>query len=173
MFPADGMTRAATLSPCGTWRYHLHRRWASGKLVVWIMLNPSIADAAVDDPTIRRCIGFSRAWGYAALTVVNLYGLRATDPAGLRDHPHPVGPDNDQWLVWTFAPPQGLIVAAWGATVDRAPDGGARVARVLDLARGVVPLHCLGTTKDGHPRHPLRVLATAQCEPYVPGGDAA
>ena len=67
-------------------RYSLTRRWGYGPAVCcWIMLNPSTADATTDDPTIRRCLRFTQGWGYDALTVVNLYAWRATDPADLRN----------------------------------------------------------------------------------------
>ena len=67
-------------------RYSLTRRWGNGpRVCCWIMLNPSTADATTDDPTIRRCVRFTQAWGYDALTVVNLYAWRATDPADLRN----------------------------------------------------------------------------------------
>ena len=67
-------------------RYSLTRRCGNGpRVCCWIMLNPSTADATTDDPTIRRCVRFTQAWGYNALTVVNLYAWRATDPADLRN----------------------------------------------------------------------------------------
>jgi hypothetical protein len=77
---ADGVERSARLSECGTWRYYLARHWApKGEALAFVMLNPSTADATVDDPTIRRCIGFARRDGYAGLVVVNLFALRSTE----------------------------------------------------------------------------------------------
>src|SRR5262245_13227298 len=105
---------SAELSPCGRYRYALTRTWGDPKKVVcWVMLNPSTADADQDDPTIRRCLGFSRAWGAGGLVVVNLFALRATDPDQLRIAADPVGPDNDSHL--STAAFGRLVVAAWGA----------------------------------------------------------
>jgi hypothetical protein len=101
------------MSPCGLYRYELWRYWAPGRLVAWIMLNPSTADATADDPTLRRCIDFSKAWGCGGLMVVNLFGLRATDPQELRRAEDPVGPMNDHFL-WGRCMEADLVVAAWG-----------------------------------------------------------
>jgi len=87
----ERVVRSAVLSDCGTYRYSLTRRWSPGPLLGWVMLNPSRADALVDDPTIRRCVGFARRWGFAGIVVRNLYALRATDPRELSRHPAPVG----------------------------------------------------------------------------------
>jgi hypothetical protein len=78
------MHRTALLSPCGTFRYRLGRRWSDGPTVAFVLLNPSTADEVVDDPTVRRCIRFSERDGYGGLEVVNLYAYVATDPADLR-----------------------------------------------------------------------------------------
>ena len=118
------------------------------------MLNPSTADATVDDPTIRRCRGFARAWDCNGIVVANLYALRATDPAELWRHPEPVGPLNDFHLQ-RLALEHETVVCAWGANARR-----ERVAQVRALFTG--PHHrlmCLGVTKDGSPRHPLYVRA--------------
>lgn len=135
--------------------------------VVWIMLNPSTADAVTDDPTIRRCIGFTQRFGATGLTVVNLYAARATQPAVLQMLKDPVGPDNDAALheILRDADIGGSpVICAWG--VHARPD---RVSTVVELLRCMIntPL-CLGTTRAGHPRHPLYVAYTTLPQPWSP-----
>lgn len=163
------METGADVSSCGTYRYTLLRRWQpKGPCLRWIMLNPSTADAEVDDPTIRRVIRFSRDAGYSACVVANLYALRATDPAELTRHPAPVGPRNDETLALLVHAARlrpemggGPFVAAWGAGAP-----ASRVAAVLDGPLDGVHLLCLGTTRAGHPRHPLYVPAAQPVEPW-------
>lgn len=156
---------AATVSECGRYRYLLSRRdddlLLQGEPAVFCMLNPSTADAAVDDPTIRRCRGFARNWQRPGLQVVNLYALRSTDPSALWADPDPVGPDNDQHLA-AIARGAGDIVCAWGA---EAPPERVRAVERLFAAAGV-RLWCLGTTKNGAPRHPLYVRGDAALIPW-------
>ena len=167
-------------------------------LFVVIGLNPSTADATEDDPTIRRCVGFARREGCGELVMLNLYALRATDPDALIDtiaHPNmrpeyairwaAVGPDNDDTIAAVVREVRehgGIIVAAWGSTHARLTED--RVAAVMDAlclcteeataqdphdARCPVPhVRCLGTTKDGHPRHPLYLRADAPLVPWSP-----
>lgn len=114
------------------------------------MLNPSTADENADDPTLRRCIGFARNWGLGGIDVVNLYALRATNPADLWRSDDPVGPENDAHLE-DAGRTSRMLVAAWGAHPK-----AERVAQVLAIP-GFDRLTCLRTTKDGHPGHPLYV----------------
>jgi hypothetical protein len=121
------------------------------------MLNPSTADAALDDPTIRRCMGFASDHGFGGIRVVNLFALRSTDPSELRSQPEPVGPENDTWLARTFgeaAQDDLPVIAAWGVHgVFRGRD-----RQVIALGRRMgARLACLGTSKAGHPRHPLYI----------------
>src|SRR5882724_4976365 len=88
----------AVLSDCERYRYALWRRWAERPAVLFVGLNPSTADALQDDPTIRRCIRFAKAWGYGALYMGNLFAFRATDPRAMKAEADAVGPDNDGWL---------------------------------------------------------------------------
>lgn len=153
------MLTTATLSTDRMYRYRLGRRWgADGLEALFVMLNPSTADESVDDPTIRRCIGFAKAWGCNALTVVNLYALRATDPEALRTHADPVGPENDATIAAAVAATD-IIVCAWGA-FNLSPLRVRRVWPLLNLSE-LRPPQCLGTTKDGHPKHPLYLPASA------------
>jgi hypothetical protein len=152
----------ALISDDGLYRYALGRRWETSLdgpgAAVFVMLNPSTADAEQDDPTIRRCIGFAKALGCGGLHVVNLYAYRATKPADLWLAADPVGPDNDHILGETFraaVTDMRPVIAAWGANAR--PD---RVADVKRLARSCgLTLRALGITKDGAPRHPLYLRA--------------
>lgn len=157
---------SAILSPCGLYRYHLRRDWTAAPPLVWIMLNPSTADAEQDDPTIRRCIAFAKAFGYGGIEVVNLFALRSPSPADLLDSScagiDPVGPNNDDTLRVVIVDCGYTLVAAWGAHKLASPR--ARVIERMAAGR----LLCLGTTKDGSPRHPLYVKASQPLVPYPP-----
>src|SRR5881396_744410 len=105
----------ATFSRDRRYRYRLWRRWDRSRAVVaFVMLNPSTADAMHDDPTIRRCIGFARNWGFGGVDVVNLFALRATDPRALRRAHDPVGPANDRHIA-SAGSRASLVILAWGA----------------------------------------------------------
>jgi hypothetical protein len=151
-------TRSAVISEDGRYRYRLDRRWGHGPRVVWIMLNPSTADAEQDDPTLRRITAFSRGWGFSALTVVNLYAWRATDPADLWTASDPVGPDNDFHIAEVCA--TSHVIAAWGAHARL-----DRIAAVLALP-GMDGLRALAVTKTGQPRHPLYLRGDLTPQPW-------
>ena len=148
----------ATLSDDGTYRYRLHRTWDTAKpTLAFIMLNPSTADATDDDPTIRRCLGYAKDWGYGRLVVGNLFALRSTDPANLKDHSDPVGPANDEHLQ-AICDEADRVVVAWG-TKGTLHGREQAVADALDA-----DLYALNTTKDGHPNHPLYQPKDAELE---------
>ena len=125
------------LSADGKYRYFLTRQWVYRKkvrdTVLWIMLNPSTADHNVDDPTIRRCMGFSRSWGYKAITVCNLWPFRATSPAWLWSHSFEniLGSDgvNDSYIL-EHAEKSALIICAWGIHGQKY-EQGERVKQLL------------------------------------------
>lgn len=153
--------KSATLSGCGTYRYDLCRVWRPEKgRVLWVMLNPSVADHELDDPTIRRCVGFAKSWGYGGITVVNLFALRATDPNKLKQHKDPVGPENDDWIHWwSVLDGTKEVVAAWGSYVRSMSDRRRDLTVENLFSQWGIKLCCLGLTKDGFPKHPLYTSA--------------
>lgn len=154
--PDSPPAATAILSNDGRYRYLLTRWWAPGPAALFVMLNPSTADGTTKDSTIRRCAGFARSWGCGSLRVVNLYALRATNPAVLWTVADPVGPDNDHHVrEQTHAATRAgtPLIAAWG--VNARPD---RVAALLELLPDVANLSALGVTKNGSPRHPRHPL---------------
>jgi hypothetical protein len=151
----------ATLSACRTYRYELWRqRDPTLPVLLWLMLNPSTADAELDDQTIRRCIGYAEAWGFGAILVRNLFAFRATDPKELPGlGVRAVGPENDRYLTGPvpaeLQPASiGLTMAAWGT---QGPLLG-RDQHVIALYEAAgVQLHHLGLNVGGTPKHPSRV----------------
>lgn len=153
------MQGGAIISECGRYRYQLTRQWGSGPCCLFVMLNPSTADAAEDDPTIRRCVSFAKREGCGWLAVLNLFAFRATKPAGMRAAADPVGPRNNGYLEAARDLVDGPMIAAWGAHgsfMDR-----DQVVRAVFGNR----LLCLNVTKGGQPGHPLYVPADTPLRP--------
>lgn len=140
---------------CPLYRHALGRRVAPGKSVaVWGLLNPSIAGAAVDDPTVRRVIGFTQAMGKSIALVVNTSDYIATKSAKLVDTGAPVSP---LWAPFIMAAVQraDIVICGWGANGRKLPE---RVAAFLHVVRThfTGPLHCMRLTdKTRQPEHPL------------------
>lgn len=153
---------SAVISPCGKYRYRLIRDLGMmGKgACVFVMLNPSTADATNDDPTIRRCIGYARTLGHARLEVVNLFAYRSTVPGVLyaMSRDTAVGPDNDQHILEAAAGAR-TVLCAWG---NHGSQFG-RAAEVLSLLRahGIQPKALKVNAKSGQPAHPLYLKGDA------------
>lgn len=161
----DGM---AVFSDDMRYRYRLDRDFlGDAPRAVFVMLNPSTADAELDDPTIRRCIGFAKSWGCAGLTVVNLFAYRATDPRELKRVSYPVGLDNERHV--KEACEGRPVVCAWGAHGSLFRQD-ARVLRWLREC-GARP-HVLKLTAGGMPSHPLYLPATLEAQEWRLTGDA-
>jgi len=133
--------------------------------VLFVMLNPSTATETQDDPTIGRCMGFARAWGYDRLEVANLFAWRATNPRHLTRVDDPIGEGNNSAIV-AAARDAALIVCAWGGSVNRRRLLTSRAAEVRDLLRGQV-LYALEITSCGQPRHPLYLRADVRPRVWV------
>lgn len=156
---------ACHFSPDRKHRYTLLHRinpLFGDRLIMWIGLNPSTADEQQLDPTLTRIRSFSEREGYDGFLMTNIFGFRATDPKAMLRARDPVGPENDAALL-AAAQRCDKVVAAWGAHGIH-QDRAIAVARLL----GRHPLWCLGTTKDGHPRHPLYVKGDQALVPWRP-----
>lgn len=160
----DAMSRGAGMSSCHKYRYSLWRIWeARGPCVAFIGLNPSTADEVIDDPTIRKCIGFARRWGFGGLFMLNLFPLRATLPRDMKAAVDPLGGPAADSVLLHYADQCQRLVACWG--VDGAYRGrGDQVVNLLQAAGR--ELHCLGVTKDGQPKHPLYIPYDTKLELY-------
>lgn len=152
------MTSGATIK--GEYRYELWREFREGdeplRTVVFVMLNPSTADATEDDATIRRCVGFAKRWGFNRLVVVNLFAYRATDPKEIRAVDDPIGPENDAFIEKAVSESY-MVIVAWG---NNAVWPGMKSKRHEDVIRMITrhtDVYCLGKTRNGQPCHPVRL----------------
>lgn len=160
------MKRTAEISKCGTHRWTLSREWDSAKgTVCWIMLNPSTADASNDDPTLKRCIHFTRLWGYGRLDVVNLFPFRSSKPEECQRWAD-WEPSQDWWvrdviyyqnmpIVVERAKAADLVVAAWGNKPWATSLAEQIVQEIQEDAEPYPDIYCLGTTSNGQPKHPM------------------
>lgn len=124
------------------------RTWDEHKpCVMFIGLNPSTADETDDDPTLTRCIGYARSWGYGGVCMANLFAYRATEPSDMKAARDPVGPENDVWLA-RLASEAGIIIAAWG-------NHGTFIGRSNKVRKLLTNMHCLKINMSGEPAHPL------------------
>jgi hypothetical protein len=144
----------AVISDCGKYRYLLRRVWDFKQpRVLFVMLNPSTADASIDDPTIKSCVRLSKTWSYGSMEVVNLFAWRATDPDQLPKADFPTGVDNDG-VTRNAIGRCDVVVCAWGKH-EFAKDRAKIVRSMVTSIRPAV--YCLGKNKDGSPKHPLYI----------------
>lgn len=163
--------RGALLSACGTFRYSLFRRWEwPGDKLLFVMLNPSTGDAAVDDPTIRRCVTFAHTHGFRAIEVVNLFAFRATDPRDLARNGWQTGGQEADDAIQACAYDAKTVCVAWGAIGDKGPasDRAQEVAPMLRACATLDELQCLRITRSGYPQHPLYLPGDCRLQPYSP-----
>ena len=141
------MDKGAIISPCGKYRFQLWRIWDDSKpLCMFVMHNPSTADANVDDPTIRRCMGFAASWGYGGVYIGNLSPYRATNPKDMINVPFSkLLPDDNHMHINDMFSKCRMHVLAYGNPII--PD--------LKPFRLGGSWHYLKLTKEGNPCHPL------------------
>jgi len=151
---------SAIFSPCRKYRYSLFRLWDSSKpVIVFIGLNPSTADEFSDDPTVRRCVNYAKAWGFGSFRMLNIFAFRATHPGNMKAQKDPIGSAND-WILSHTVEEAGMTVCAWGAHGEHM-DRGAEVVRLLKS----FDLYALKITQTGQPSHPLYLKKNLQ--PFI------
>jgi hypothetical protein len=162
-----GMTGKAVMSECGFYRHALTRWWnhLNPRFALWIGMNPSTADANVDDPTVRRDILYTRdVLGLGGLVKCNVMNYRATNPkALLAPGVDPCSPMNLPGII-AEAGNAAVVIMAHGALPKRLRRYADDVADALD--RAGIEMLCLGTTADGSPRHPSRLKRGTPLERY-------
>lgn len=159
-------TSSAVLSPCGLYRYRLHRCWDKQKPgIVFIMLNPSSADALMDDPTIRRCKGFASIWGFGSMEVVNLFAYRTKNPMELMAAEDPAGPENINYLL-QYASGNNTVVCAWGNENLLRKLGAVNGKDILPPAIRNKALKIIKLSGKGIPCHPLYLRKTEVLRPW-------
>jgi hypothetical protein len=157
-----GIEHGAVFDVSGKYRYSLWCAWSAyHPRVAFVLLNPSTADEQRNDPTIRRCIGFARAWEFGSVEVVNLFAYRVTDAKKLLKVDDPVGEENDYYLMQAVERCSTVVVGwgTWGTLLGRDRE-------VISLLAGRKDVYCLGNTKDGQPRHPLYVKGDRRLVPF-------
>ncbi len=164
---SDGVVRHAYISECGLFRYSLRRTWDPRRPTgVFCWLNPSKADAEIDDPTVRKGMGFGKRWGWGGLIAVNMGAYRATKPRELRTVDDPFGPENAAILSTVFQGDHPIVVG-WGGSIPKAKEWDAVAFTIRNRARRERGRwFCLGRTKYGEPRHPLMLAYSTPLEPW-------
>ncbi len=134
-----------------------------GSTIAFLCYNPSIAAAEVNDPSVKRMIGFAIANDAAELIVVNAFTIISPDPDDLAAFKDPVGPDaNDAIrLAHKLATDSGgIMIAGWGAPKGKQATRELAVVRFAAIRSMGLELHYLRMTAGGYPEHPLYLPAT-------------
>ncbi len=157
-----GLADRSEYSDDQVYRWFYERRWGPGGSLCWIGLNPGTGDTdGKKRPTLDKVVRLARSLGLDAVTVVNLFAYRSTDPKALkRSRVDIVGEHNDE-AISDAVSAAAMTLAAWGA-------GGRINGRGAVVAAAHPGMFCLGTTKHGEPRHPLYVPSALQPVRYIP-----
>ncbi|TWT58932.1 hypothetical protein KOR42_23190 [Thalassoglobus neptunius] len=134
-----------------------HRLWLSRvwdeqlPIVAYIGLNPSTADERHNDPTVGRLQKRAKKLKYGGFIMLNAFSLRSTDPRGLKSVAEPNLPENDEFIRHGCEVAD-TVVCCWG-THAKLFD---RHSELIELLRRLgKPVHYLGETLEGFPKHPL------------------
>lgn len=163
----EGVRGDAVMSEDGRYR-QLMRRWLGDtfpdRYILFIGMNPSTADATVDDPTCAREWTFARREGFSAMVKCNVGDYRATDPKMLvQPGIVAVSPANIP-AIRQAANAAGRIVLCHGKLNKALAPAGRELVQALRTDG--LNLWCFGTNADGSPKHPLYLRADTQLVPF-------
>lgn len=147
---------SAVLSDDGLFRYRLEREVAeSGAAYAFFGVNPSTADAEVDDATVRKWRGFVSRWGGSRFIVGNVFAFLATDVRALASAVDPIGRRNNDHLAQIIADAD-ILVPCWGNRSKVPPALRSNFRWMLQtLHASGKPVMAFGKSKTGDPLHPL------------------
>ena len=169
----QGVRGDAVFSEDGRYR-PLMRRWLGDafpdRYLLFIGMNPSTADAAVNDPTCAREWTFTQREGFDAMVKANVGDYRATDPKMLlQPGVEASSPANLPAIRQAAAGAARVILCHGKLNKALAPAGRALVEA---LTQDGVPLWCFGTNGDGSPKHPLYLRGDTAIVPWTPSARA-
>jgi hypothetical protein len=146
----------AILSPDWEYRYYLSREVSSdGIVIAYFGVNPSLADAEVDDQTVRKWKGFTIRNGGCRMIVGNLFAYRSPDVKSLAKVSDPVGPENWSYL-YKILSEADILVPCWGNSNKIPAYLRGQIDKVTDvLFSSGKPVKVFGLTSNGQPKHPL------------------
>ena len=125
-------------------RYRLSRHWDLNKpQLLYIMLNPSIGNETIDDPTIRRLLSFTRKFDYGGFFVGNLFTYITPNPKTLDTS---IGLTNKNLNILTnLVSKVDKVVYAWGNYIEEPNELKTFISNPM----------CFGKNINGTPKHPL------------------
>lgn len=153
----DGVIGGAQFSDCGRYRQALTRDWTpegtKPRSILFIGMNPSVADASASDPTCHRELMFARDWGFSRYLKGNMLDWRATSPRDLPHDPKVAASPENLPALMEMAQESEVIVMAYGKLHLRYQGIVERV--IAGMRNTGRPVMCLGLNKDGSAKHPL------------------
>jgi hypothetical protein len=159
------MEKNAIISDDKKHRYMLSRQWDDGKKLIFVMLNPSTADANEDDPTIRRCIGFAKKFNYDGIVVLNLFSYRATNPKVLKEVNCLDLNTNDSYVYFNeIINKESDVVLAYGTNGNLYEQDVKAFRIISELTKNI---YCLELTKYGMPKHPLYLKSSCELQRFT------
>ena len=144
------------------YRYVLTRKWSDNGICLFIMLNPSTADAYKLDPTVKRAFKIAKRFRLGELVVLNIFAIKGSDPSVIKEHTDPVGKYNDYYLNY-YCKKSKMIIVAWG-------NHGSYNNRSNDvkniLLRNKKEVYCIDINISGEPKHPLYTRNNSKLKKY-------